>query len=141
MLAVTAECLPLAFFDLAAVLDGVEPGRTEQTLIRAELDVLAETESVKAAAAAEAIALLGETERLRAEFEQVKAESEQHMAESEQHMAESDRLRAENEHLGTESERLRASAAESDVLLADVLGSTSWRLTEPARRLMRRFRA
>jgi hypothetical protein len=51
VLAVTAECLPLAFFDLEAPLASPEPARTGVELLRYELEVLAGSAEIKAAAA------------------------------------------------------------------------------------------
>jgi hypothetical protein len=117
VLAVTSECVPLAFFDLAAALDGGERRRTENVPVRYELDVLAESESLKATAAAEARALLAETESIKASA-----------------AAEASALLAETERIKAESEQLRATAAEANAQLAELLQSTSWHMTEPARR-------
>jgi hypothetical protein len=73
VLVVTSECLPLAFFDLGAALDGGEFHRASDALLRSELDLLAEAKSIKAVATAEASELRAETERIRAECEQLRA--------------------------------------------------------------------
>lgn len=130
VLVATSECQPLAFFDLGGALER-ELGRAEDALVRYEIDVLAEAESVKSAAAAEASALRAETEALRAHA----------AAESSALQAEIERQRAESERLSAESEQLQAAVTESNAQLAaanehltQVHQSKSWRLTEPMRR-------
>jgi hypothetical protein len=66
VLVVTSECLPLAFFDVAAALDrGELGGAPEDALVGYELHVLADRERIKAAAA-EAEAQLRELRQTKA---------------------------------------------------------------------------
>jgi DNA-binding beta-propeller fold protein YncE len=123
VLVATSECMPIAFFDLAAVLEE-ELGRGDDALVRYEIDVLGEAQLFKAAAAAEASALRAEAEAIRAAA----------AAEASILRAETDRALAEFERVAAESEQLRSTLAEANAHLAGVYESKSWRLTEPMRR-------
>jgi DNA-binding beta-propeller fold protein YncE len=137
VLVATSQCQPLAFFDLPSALDG-EHGRPDDALVRYEIGVLAEAESVKAAAAAEASALHAEIASSRANASALQAGI--------------DVLRTEVERVNAEYERSHGAATESNAQLAaahvqltQVHRSKSWRLTAPmrsafdvARRLKRR---
>ena len=129
VLVATSECQPLAFFDLASALDG-EPGRRDDALVRYEIGVLAEAESVKAAAAAEATALQAEIASIRATA----------AAEASALQTGIEMLQAELERVNGEYERFHAAATESNTRLAaandhltQVHRSKSWRLTAPMR--------
>jgi DNA-binding beta-propeller fold protein YncE len=122
VLAATAECLPLAFFDLAPALDG-SAGATDGTLLDYELEVLEFGESVKTAASEEAGALRAELDSARAAAE---ASAAQSAAQSAALTAELDRYRHEYEHVSS-------ALAESHAALDHVHHSTSWRVTAPLR--------
>jgi hypothetical protein len=130
VVAVTSECQPLAFFDLAAALESGERGRAD-LLVRCELDVLAEEQSTKAAVAAESAAL-----RAALEAVQLGAAAEAAALREETRLitVEAERLEAEAERLNAEYERLVAAFAEMSAQLDGVYGSRSWRLTAPLRR-------
>ena len=118
MLAATAECLPLAFFDLVPALDG-SAGDDDGALLDYELEVLEFGESVKTAASDEAGAL-------RAELDTARAAAEASAAQAASLTAELDRYRHEYEHVSS-------ALAESNAALDHVHHSTSWRVTAPLR--------
>jgi hypothetical protein len=119
VVAVTSECVPLAFFDLGAALERRERGQADM-LVRCELDVLAEAEEARSTAAAESATLRAE----------VHAAWTAHALER----AEKERLDVEVERVNTECRRLAGALAETHVLLDGVHNSKSWRVTAPMRR-------
>ena len=126
VVAVTSECVPLAFFDLGAALEGRARGHADM-LVRCELDVLAEAEEAKSTAAAESATL-------RAEVHSVWTAHALERAEKERLDVEVERLAAEVERIDTEYQRLTATLVEAHTLLDGVHNSKSWRVTAPMRR-------
>ena len=131
----TSECQPLAFFDLGVGARGRSPAAQDDALVRYEIGVLAEAESVKAAAAAEATALQAEIASIRATA----------AAEASALQTGIEMLQAELERVNGEYERFHAAATESNTRLAaandhltQVHRSKSWRLTAPMRGAVRR---
>jgi hypothetical protein len=130
VLVATAECLPLAFFDLGTALESAA-GPDEDALIRYEREVLDETASTKAAAAGEIAALRAELTELQADLAELHVNAAQQAAGL---SAEIERIAADAARLGAECDRLHVALAESHAALDHVHSSTSWRVTAPLRR-------
>jgi hypothetical protein len=121
VLVATAECLPLAFFDLEPALS--ELGPDAGALTGYELHLLETRADAKQAAA--------ETERsLHAELESVRAELESARAEAAEREG---TLNEEIVRLGEARDRLDRALTETKAALDHVHDSTSWRVTAPLR--------
>jgi hypothetical protein len=64
VLAVTAECLPLAFFDLETALARAAPTESGDVLLQYELDLLAEKDALKASAERQVVLLRDHLDRV-----------------------------------------------------------------------------
>jgi DNA-binding beta-propeller fold protein YncE len=64
VLAVTAECLPLAFFDLETALAHAAPTESGEVLLQYELDLLAEKDALKASAERQVVLLRDHLDRV-----------------------------------------------------------------------------
>jgi hypothetical protein len=122
VLVVTAECLPLGFFDLAPALDG-ELRRDEAAYVGYETHFVDSQVSAKAAAAAESASLRTELATLHVDAAGQAAALN----------AEVERREVEIARLGAERDELRSALTEASAALDDVLDSRSWRLTAPLR--------
>jgi hypothetical protein len=111
VLAVTAECLPLAFFDLDAALKQDVPTESEDALLEYELELLAETRETRQSG-------LAQIELLREEAEAKECVIQQ--------------LAHQNAELGSDRERL---VREASKLRDSYERSQSWRVTRPLRAL------
>lgn len=129
VLAATAECLPLAFYDLRPALDREVPGRDVR--LAYETHVLAETEARRLEAAERASEVQAQ---LETHHDNAVAQAHALTAELERVAAELERMRDEVARVGSDAESLRAELRDWQAALAHVHDSRSWRATAPLRR-------